>query len=170
MRYKYSKYLPEFVYGSIDGIVTTFAVVAGAIGASLSANVILILGFANLFADGFSMAISNYLSNRSDEDLRNVKKDKKPYKSALMTFVSFVIVGFIPLLFFVLALFYPSLSENAFIYATILTAIAFFLVGAVKGLVVNKKCCWSAIETLVIGSIAALIAFLVGHYLKWLVG
>ena len=59
------RYLPEFVYGSIDGIVTTFAVVAGAVGATLSPAIILILGFANLFADGFSMAISNYLSIKS---------------------------------------------------------------------------------------------------------
>ena len=51
------KYLSEFVYGGIDGIVTTFAVVAGAVGASLSSGIILILGFANLFADGFSMEI-----------------------------------------------------------------------------------------------------------------
>ncbi len=51
------KYLSEFVYGGIDGSVTTFAVVAGAIGASFSNTVILVLGFANLFADGISMAL-----------------------------------------------------------------------------------------------------------------
>ena len=51
------RYLPEFVYGGIDGAVTTFAVVAGVIGASLSPAIVLILGFANLFADGFSMDI-----------------------------------------------------------------------------------------------------------------
>ncbi len=45
------KYLFEFVYGSIDGTITTFAVVAGAVGASLNSAIILILGFANLFAD-----------------------------------------------------------------------------------------------------------------------
>ena len=59
------KYLPQFVYGSIDGTVTTFAVVAGVSGASLAASVVLILGIANVFADGFSMASSNYLSERS---------------------------------------------------------------------------------------------------------
>ena len=59
------KYLPEFVYGGIDGSVTTFAVVAGSMGASFSSAIILVLGFANLFADGFSMAVSNYLSNKS---------------------------------------------------------------------------------------------------------
>ena len=52
-------YLEEFVYGATDGAVTTFAVVAGVVGASLSPSVVLILGFANLFADGFSMAVGN---------------------------------------------------------------------------------------------------------------
>ena len=58
-------YLPELVYGANDGIVTTLAVIAGVVGAELSTQVILILGFANLFADGISMAASNYLSERS---------------------------------------------------------------------------------------------------------
>ena len=57
--------IEDFVYGATDGAVTTFAVVAGVVGASLSPSVILILGFANLFADGFSMAIGNYLSSKS---------------------------------------------------------------------------------------------------------
>ena len=59
---KFENYLPEVVYGSIDGIVTTFAVVAGAAGADLSVNIIVILGLANLFADGLSMSIGSYLS------------------------------------------------------------------------------------------------------------
>ena len=54
-------YLRDFVYGGIDGSVTTFAIVAGTIGASLSIEVVLILGIANLVADGFSMAASNFL-------------------------------------------------------------------------------------------------------------
>ena len=95
------KYLPEFVYGGIDGSVTTFAVVAGAIGASFSSTVILILGFANLLADGVSMALSDYLSSKSDREIHSrTKFEKKPYKSAMVTFISFLAVGFIPLLFF----------------------------------------------------------------------
>lgn len=58
-------WLPDFVYGGIDGAVTTFAVVAGVQGASLSLPVLLILGFANLFADGFSMSVGKYLSDKS---------------------------------------------------------------------------------------------------------
>lgn len=57
-----SENVSDAVLGGIDGCVTTFAVVAGAVGASFSPDVALILGFANLFADGFSMAVSNYES------------------------------------------------------------------------------------------------------------
>lgn len=61
-------YLRDFVYGGIDGAVTTFAVAAGSIGASLSPRVVLILGAANLAADGFSMAASNYLGTKAESD------------------------------------------------------------------------------------------------------
>ena len=64
---RFQEYLGEFVYGGIDGSVTTFAVVAGAAGADLSSAIVLILGFANLIADGFSMSIGAYLSTRSQQ-------------------------------------------------------------------------------------------------------
>lgn len=64
---RYSSHLRDAVFGAIDGTVTTFAVVAGAIGADLSGGVVLVLGLANLFADGLSMAVGNYLGERSDE-------------------------------------------------------------------------------------------------------
>jgi VIT1/CCC1 family predicted Fe2+/Mn2+ transporter len=63
-------YLRDFVYGAVDGTVTTFAVVSGVAGASLSPVIVLILGLANLVADGFSMAVSNYLATRSDQEMR----------------------------------------------------------------------------------------------------
>ena len=65
-----SVYLKDFIYGAIDGAVTTFAIVAGVAGAGLSAGVIIILGFANLLADGFSMAISNFLATRAENQHR----------------------------------------------------------------------------------------------------
>lgn len=61
-------YLRDWIYGGIDGAVTTFAVVSGVAGAQLAPLVILILGFANLFADGFSMAASNFLGTKSEHD------------------------------------------------------------------------------------------------------
>ena len=60
-------YLRDFIYGSIDGTVTTFAVVSGVAGAGLSAGIIVVLGVANLLGDGFSMAISSFLGIRSEE-------------------------------------------------------------------------------------------------------
>jgi vacuolar iron transporter family protein len=61
-------YLRDWIYGGIDGAVTTFAVVAGVVGAELSTAVIVVLGFANLAADGFSMAASNYLGTKAERD------------------------------------------------------------------------------------------------------
>ena len=61
-------YLRDWIYGGIDGAVTTLAVVTGVAGAQLSSWIILALGFANLFADGFSMASSNYLGTKSEQD------------------------------------------------------------------------------------------------------
>lgn len=71
-------YIRDWVYGGIDGAITTFAIVAGVVGAGLSSNVILILGLANLIADGFSMAASNYSGTKTEVDdvarLREIEK------------------------------------------------------------------------------------------------
>src|SRR6478752_319047 len=61
-------YIAEFVYGGIDGAITTFAVVAGATGAGLNISVVIILGVANLLADGFSMSVGNYFSTKAEQD------------------------------------------------------------------------------------------------------
>ena len=67
-------YLRDWIYGGIDGSVTTFAVVSGVAGAQLSPWIILVMGFANLFADGFSMAASNFLGTRAEhEDLKRIE-------------------------------------------------------------------------------------------------
>ena len=72
---KLQEYLREFVYGGIDGAVTTFAVVAGGFGANLDPGILIILGFANLLADGFSMSVGAYLSAKSERD--NYDKHEK---------------------------------------------------------------------------------------------
>jgi hypothetical protein len=58
-------YLGDAILGGIDGCVTTFAVVAGAVGGGFSGVVVIVLGIANLLADGFSMAVSNYQGTKS---------------------------------------------------------------------------------------------------------
>src|SRR5688572_31490802 len=62
-------YVGDFILGAVDGAVTTFAIVAGAAGAGLSNGVVLVLGIANVLADGFSMAAGNFLRARTDQQL-----------------------------------------------------------------------------------------------------
>ena len=194
----------------------------------LPPTIVLILGFANLFADGFSMAISNYLSTKSKkeyadkirkseehsvinipeeetEEIREIFSEKgfsgqqlddaveiitsnqdiwidtmmkdefgifedhtSPLKSALVTFVSFNLIGFIPLLAYVLSYFSNSFRSNTFTLSIILTSIAFFIVGSVKGQIVGKRWVLSGFETLLIGGAAAVIAYVVGYLLRGL--
>ena len=74
------KYIKSVVYGGMDGIVTTFAVVAGVNGASLSAGVVLILGFANLVADGLSMSIGDFLSSKSEQEYRRAERSREEWE------------------------------------------------------------------------------------------
>ncbi len=73
-------YLSDLVYGAIDGAVTTFAVVSGVAGAGLSPAVIIILGFANLVGDGFSMAAANFLGTRVTRPQRDVARQEEEYE------------------------------------------------------------------------------------------
>ena len=61
-------YLRDWIYGGVDGVVTTFAIVAGVVGADLPSSVVLVLGLANLLADGFAMAAGNYSGTQADRD------------------------------------------------------------------------------------------------------
>ena len=72
--------IEDFVYGATDGAVTTFAVVAGVVGAALSPSIILILGFANLFADGFSMAIGNYLGRKFQKEYMEKERRREEWE------------------------------------------------------------------------------------------
>jgi VIT1/CCC1 family predicted Fe2+/Mn2+ transporter len=68
-------YLRDWVYGGIDGSVTTFAVVAGVVGGQLSPGVILVIGMANIIADGFSMAASNFLGTKTEhEEIKHLEE------------------------------------------------------------------------------------------------
>ncbi|MFQ5605643.1 MAG: VIT1/CCC1 transporter family protein [bacterium] len=74
------QYIGDMVYGAIDGIVTTFAVVSGVAGASLSSGIVLILGFANLFADGLSMAVGNYLGTKSEVEYKRRERYREEWE------------------------------------------------------------------------------------------
>ena len=169
-----SKYLADFVYGAIDGAVTTFAIVAGVAGAGLDSAIILILGFVNLFADGFSMATSNYLSTKSKLDLlakeRSAHKFAGAFETATVTFFSFFLVGFVPLVAYVAGYFFDAIREYQFPITVFLTVVSFGAIGAVRGKVVNKNPLIASAETILLGGIAALIAYFAGVFVSRLVG
>jgi VIT1/CCC1 family predicted Fe2+/Mn2+ transporter len=230
-----SVYLKDFVYGAIDGAVTTFAVVAGVAGAGLAPGIIIIMGVANLLADGFSMAASNFLGTRAenqyrdqarrreldevnkwpegereevrqiyarkgfegpllDEVVRVLTSDKERWvdvmiqeehgmtlgghdatRAGLATFGAFLLVGLVPLLPYLLN--WCGLPRwcgleaipNPFFWSSVLTSVAFFWVGALKGRFVNQSWLLSGGETLGIGGIAAAMAYGAGVLLKGLV-
>ncbi|MEQ9443551.1 MAG: VIT1/CCC1 transporter family protein [Cyclobacteriaceae bacterium] len=226
---RFQDYLGEFVYGGIDGSVTTFAVVAGAAGADLGSSIVIILGFANLFADGFSMSIGSYLSTKSErenyqkhknieywevdhmperereeireiyrakgfegelleqvvakltedrdrwvdimmkEELEMVEEHKSPLAMGGVTFISFLIVGFIPLLVYV----YEYLTQNniahEFAISCVLTSLAFVGVGWLKAVVTQTNRWKGVLETLVLGASAAILAYWVGDVLEKLI-
>lgn len=225
---KYQGYLGEFVYGGIDGCVTTFAVVAGAAGAGLGSDVILILGFANLFADGFAMSVGSYLSSKAekenyekhkrrqhlkieqtrekeiyelrklyrargfegelleqvitvitsdnhrwaDEMLREKEgvqdNGKSPVQSGVMTFISFLIVGFIPVMIYAMDFGLNMKLTNCFLWSSLLTAFGFISIGYLKSRVNHTSRMKGILETLVLGTIAALVAYFLGDFLEHL--
>lgn len=153
-------YLRDLVYGANDGTITTFAIVAGVSGANLAARVAIILGLANLLADGVSMATSNYLSTKSDLEQRGLSvEEEKPWRHGAATFAAFVVAGILPLLSYFIA---PPLGVDMFPMAVGLAAFALVAVGVLRAPFVGRKASWSALEMLAIGAAAGTVAFLLG--------
>jgi VIT1/CCC1 family predicted Fe2+/Mn2+ transporter len=222
------QYIGDMVYGGLDGIVTTFAVVAGVAGAELGAGVVLILGLANLFADGLSMATGAYLSSKSEreyydrerqretwevnhfpdgeraelleiykakgynqddaerlveihsqdekvwvdemmiQELGLLPDDRTPLRSALATLGAFVLAGSLPLLVYLLGLLVPVNPTVSFPVSLALSAAALFSLGAAKVFVTERNWFRSGLEMLVVGGLAASVAYLIGNLLQGL--
>ncbi len=158
-------YIGDIVYGANDGLITTFAVIAGAAGAGFSSSVIIVLGVANLIADGFSMGASKYLSLKSEQSVEGAFSKRSPFDDGLATFVAFVIAGSLPLIPFIL----PHTAENAFQTAAIATGVAFFVVGAARSLVIKRHPLVAGLEMLVVGGIASAIAYGLGSWVEKLI-
>ncbi len=160
------RYLPDLVYGANDGIITTFAVVCGVVGADLSERVILILGFANLLADGFSMGASNYLARRSHAEAADRDERIEGARHGVATFLGFVTAGVVPLLAYLL----PLSDDVRFPAAAVLAGGTLFTVGASRALVTRLGYFRSGFEMLAVGSLAALVAFGIGALAAGLTG
>ncbi|HEX7049539.1 MAG TPA: VIT1/CCC1 transporter family protein [Longimicrobiales bacterium] len=163
-------YLRDLVYGANDGIITTFAVVAGVTGADLATGTILILGIANLFADGVSMGASNYLSIRSDEAARAAEGrgqvEPHAHRHGIATFLAFLVAGAVPLVAYLV----PVAPTSRFPLATAFTLLTLFGVGALRTLVTARGWGRSGLEMLVVGAVAAAIAYTVGGIIARLTG
>lgn len=159
-------YIGDIVYGANDGIVTTFAVVAAAAGAGVSSTIILILGVANLVADGFSMGASKYLSLKSEQSVeKSGAGERSAFNDGFATFISFVIIGALPLIPFLI----PAAAESAFTISAAATGVTFFVVGAARSLVIDRNPFLAGFEMLLVGGIASGIAYLLGSFVETLI-
>ena len=163
-------YIRELIYGANDGIITTFAVVAGVAGGGLPLRVVLIIGAANLLADGLSMAVGNYLSIRSHESVLEAQdlpeEEAFPVRHATMTFLAFAGAGIVPLVPYMI----PRLAGDRFVWSLVLTLVAMFVVGSSRALIANVRWWKAGFEMLGLGAVVAAIAYASGGVVAALVG
>jgi VIT1/CCC1 family predicted Fe2+/Mn2+ transporter len=162
-------YIRELIYGANDGIITTFAVVAGVAGGNLSLSVVLIIGAANLFADGLSMAVGNYLSIRSHESVLEAQElpeeEAFPVRHAGATFLAFVLAGAVPLVPYML----PIFPSGRFLSSIALTLVALIVVGASRALIASVQWWKAGLEMLGLGAVVAALAYASGAIVAALV-
>lgn len=163
-------YIRDLVYGANDGIVTTFAVVAGVAGGKLSLLAVLVVGAANLLADGLSMGVSNYLGIRSHESARAAEnlpeEEAHPARHGLATFVAFVVAGLVPLTPYLI----PGATFDRFALASLLTLATLFTVGASRSLVTDGNWLSDGLEMLGLGVLVAAVAYGAGAAVAALAG
>lgn len=156
----FGHYLRDFVYGALDGVVTTLAIVAGSAGAQLEPRIGLILGVANVVADGLSMGASNYLGLKSElEQTGSSVAAEMPWRHGLATFAAFALVGATPLVAYVLPR--PS-GISVLSLAVLLGFAALTVVGVLRAGYVRKTRWRSAVEVVAIGAVASGAAYGIG--------
>jgi VIT1/CCC1 family predicted Fe2+/Mn2+ transporter len=164
----FAHYLRDMVFGALDGVITTMAVVAGASGANLGARVALILGVANLVGDGISMGASNYLGLKSElEQTGGDLRREAPWRHGLATIAAFVTVGSIPLLAYALP---RPRALSVLALAAILSLLSLAAIGAARAPFVGRPRGRSAVEMASIGALAGLAAYAAGAIAKDLAG
>ena len=162
-------YIRDLVYGANDGVITTFAVVAGVTGGTLSPVTVLVLGVANLLADGLSMGVGNYLGIRSDERVREAQAlpelEAFPIRHGVATFLAFVVAGAVPLVPYVFA----GDGTNPFGWSTGLSMAVLFTVGAARARVGTGRWWSNGLEMLALGALVGVVAYGAGGFVAWLV-
>lgn len=161
-------YLKQVIFGGIDGIITTFAVVAGFSGAKitnpeiLGIGTVLLFGFANLFSDATSMGLGNFVAERSEQKLEKNKKFKSPVFTSIATSSSFILFGLTPLIPYILNL---ELNYKQLFFVSCITSfIGLALLGILRFILTKEKWYKSLFEVLGIGTISAMVAYFVGSF------
>lgn len=221
--------LRDFIFGAVDGTVTTFAVVAGVSGAGLAPGIVIVLGVANLVGDGFSMAVSNFLGTRAEtqqrqrvrheerrqireipegerEEVRQIFAEKgfsgadlervvevitedherwletmlreehgfpahevSAWRAGVATYIGFMLAGLVPLVPYLFQAIAPVITILPFFWSIILAVLTFFSIGAAKARFVAQRWYLGGLETLIIGGIAAGLAYGIGVLLRGMV-
>jgi VIT1/CCC1 family predicted Fe2+/Mn2+ transporter len=155
----------DLVYGANDGIITTFAVVAGVAGGALSPSAVLVVGAANLVADGMSMGVGNYLAIRANESAREAEnlpeEEAAPIRHGLATFIAFAVAGALPLLPYTFAAVSPT-SRHA--GAAVLAMAGLFGIGAIRTTVTAGTWWKVGLEVLALGVVVGAAAFFAGAF------
>jgi VIT1/CCC1 family predicted Fe2+/Mn2+ transporter len=160
-------YIRDIIYGANDGIITTFAVVAGVAGGALSPKAVLILGTANLLADGLSMGVGNYLSIRSNESARAAQdlpeEEASPVRHGFATFLAFALAGALPLVPYGVG----AEPDLRFALSVAVTLTAMFTIGASRSLVTVDRWWTAGLEMLLLGILVAGAAYGSGAAVAW---
>lgn len=163
-------YIRDLVYGANDGIITTFAVVAGVAGGALPGAAVLIGGAANLAADGVAMGVGNLLAIRANESALAAdglpEQERYPWKHGAATLVAFVIAGALPLVPYLVAL---SEAERL-PWSAVLTMAALFAGGVARGAITRDPWWRAGGEMLLLGGAVALAAYGAGALVAAVVG
>ena len=151
-------YIRDVVYGANDGLITTFAVVAGVIGGGLPPRTMLIIGAANLVADGLSMGVGNYLSIRSHESAlaaqNRPEEEARPARHGIATFLAFIAAGAVPL-----GPFAAGVANHGFVISMVLTFVMLFTIGALRAVVTIDRWWVAGLEMLLLGVAVAIGAY-----------
>lgn len=160
-------YIRDLVYGANDGIITTFAVVAGVAGGSLAAVAVLIVGAANLAADGVAMGVGNLIAIRANESALAAdglpEQEAYPWKHGFATLAAFVTAGSIPLLPYML----PIADFARFRWSAVLTMASLFGVGVARAAVTRDRWWKTGLEMLLLGGLVAVAAYGAGAFVAW---
>jgi vacuolar iron transporter family protein len=154
-------YIRDVVYGANDGIITTFAVVSGVAGGALPHVAVLVVGLANLAADGLSMGAGNLLAIRADERAREAaglpELEASPWKHGIATTAAFVVAGAVPLLPYTV-----PVGGDQIAWSFGLTLLALFGLGAARALVTVDQWWRAGLETLGLGVVVGGAAYAAG--------